>query len=475
LKICFILEGSYPYVRGGVSTWVDGYIRAMPQHEFILWTITDLESKKGQFVYTLPENVVEVRENSLGSSFDLRIDKNPNLIFTAAEREAISQLIRCAEPDWRVLLDSFNLQSTKSVGFFLSKEFLKILKEYTHEGFPFAGFKDLFWTVRSMFLPLLYLIGQPLPEADLYHSPSTGYAGVLAALGSMKYDKPFVLTEHGIYTREREEEILRSDWVVSYFKNYWISMFFMFARLAYGRAHRVTSLYHRASIIQQDLGCLAEKCDVVRNGLRLESFTSIPAKPKDDWVDIAAIVRFAPIKDLKTLIYTFSRLKQEIGNVRLHIIGGVDDEEYHQECLDLIKYLEIKDIVIPGTVKTTSYLEKIDFTILTSISEGQPFAVLESMAAQRPVITTDVGCCRELIEGDADDKFGLAGICVPPMHQNKLLQAMIRMCNDELGRKAMGIAGQQRVQRYYEIGNMIDEYLKVYEKAVAIWQESVSN
>jgi glycosyltransferase involved in cell wall biosynthesis len=475
LKICFVLEGSYPYVRGGVSTWVDGYIRSLPQHEFVLWTICDLESKRGKFVYDLPENVVSVHENCLGSSFNLRINKNPNLKFSAPERAAVWQLINCDDPDWRVILESFNLNTSKPVEFFLSEEFLNILKEFSRKQFPFVSFKDLFWTVRSMFLPLLYLIGQPMPEVDLYHSPSTGYAGVLAALGSMKYDKPFVLTEHGIYTREREEEILRSDWVIPYFKDYWISIFFMFARFAYQRAHRVTSLYRRASLVQQELGCPPEKCDVVRNGLTVSAFSSIPAKPDDDWIDIAAVVRFAPIKDIKTMIYSFYRLKQEIDNVRLHILGGVDDDEYYQECLDLIHYLNIKDINIPGTVNIKSYLEKIDFTVLTSISEGQPFALLESMAAGRPVIATDVGCCRELIEGDEGDTFGAAGICVPPMHQSRLLRALVELCQNHAGRKAMGDVGQKRVKRYFEIENVIANYLGIYEKAVAAWQASGLN
>jgi glycosyltransferase involved in cell wall biosynthesis len=314
-----------------------------------------------------------------------------------------------------------------------------------------------------------------MPEADLYHSPSTGYAGVLAALASIKYNKPFVLTEHGIYTREREEEILRSDWVISHFKDYWISMFFMFARFAYQRAHRVTSLYGRASQIQQELGCLEEKCEVVHNGLNVESFAAIPVKSADDWVDIAAIVRFAPIKDIKTMIYAFSRLKQEFEKVRLHIVGGVDDEEYHQECLDLIKYLDIKDIIMPGNVNIKSYMEQIDFTILTSISEGQPFAVLESMAAGRPVIVTDVGCCRDLVEGDTGDSLGLAGICVPPMHQSKLLEALLEMCRDAEARKAMGEVGQARVRQAFEIKNVMNTYLGVYDKAVAVWQASVLN
>ena len=475
MKICFILEGNYPYVRGGVSTWVDGFIRSFPEHEFVLWTITDMESSRGKFAYTLPENVVSVEENFLSASFNIKINKNPNLKFSASEREAIAKLIRCGDPDWNVLLNIFHLHPGKPVEFFLSEEFLNILKEFIRERFPFASFADLFWTVRSMFLPLLFLIGQSMPEADLYHSPSTGYAGALAAMASMKYNKPFVLTEHGIYTREREEEILRSDWVISHFKDYWISMFFMFARFAYQRAHRVTSLYRRASLIQQELGCPEEKCDVVRNGLNVAAFAAIPDKPKDEWVDIAAIVRFAPIKDIKTMIYSFSRLKQEFEKVRLHIVGGVDDEEYHQECLDLIKYLDIKDIIMPGNVNIKSYMEQIDFTILTSISEGQPFAVLESMAAKRPVIATDVGCCRELIEGDIGDNLGHAGICVPPMHQSKLLQALIEMCQNEQKRKAMGEVGQERVKDLFEIKTVMNAYQNVYEKAVAIWQESGSN
>lgn len=475
MKICFVLEGSYPYVRGGVSTWVDGFIRSMPDHEFILWTITDLEDKRGQFVYELPENVIEVHENCLGTSFNLRVNKNPNIKFSQKELDALEKMIRCNDPDWRVILESFHLKSLKSVEFFLSEEFLTILKDYARTELPFAGFKDLFWTARSMFLPLLYLIGQPMPKADLYHSPSTGYAGLLAGLGSMKYNKPFVLTEHGIYTREREEEILRSDWVISYLKEFWTSMFFMFSRFAYQQAHRVTSLYQRASLIQQDLGCPREKCDVIGNGLVYETFASIPRKTKNDWIDIAAIVRFAPIKDLKTMIYTFSRLKQEMKNVRLHILGGVDDEEYHQECLDLIEFLKVEDILIPGTVDIKSYLEKIDFTILTSISEGQPFAILEALAARRPVITTDVGGCRQLIEGEEGDENGHAGICVPPMHQSELLLALIELCNRGELRMEMGEAGRKRIKQYYNMDKMIRSYRLVYEKAKNEWQASALN
>ena len=65
MRICVILEGCYPYVTGGVSSWMHQYIQAMPQHEFVVWAINADPSQNGKFRYTLPENVVEVREVSL--------------------------------------------------------------------------------------------------------------------------------------------------------------------------------------------------------------------------------------------------------------------------------------------------------------------------------------------------------------------------------------------------------------------------
>ena len=78
-----------------------------------------------------------------------------------------------------------------------------------------------------MFLPILYLIGSPVPKADVYHTTATGYGGLLGALGSWKYNKPLIVTEHGIYTREREEELLRAKWVSPHFRQHWIDMFYM--------------------------------------------------------------------------------------------------------------------------------------------------------------------------------------------------------------------------------------------------------
>lgn len=281
MKICLILEGSYPFVRGGVSKWVNDMIRSMPEDEFIIWGVGDKEEKRGKYVVDIPSNVITIHEAFMDSALKERIPRNKNVRLNEMQKEAVRQVIHCGDPDIHVLLDMFHNKGINPVEIFMSEDFLDIIKDFCAENFPFAGFTDLFWTIRSMFLPLLYLISQPMPEAYLYHSCSTGYAGTLGAFAALKYDKPYVVTEHGIYTREREEEILRADWVVSIFKELWISMFYMFSRFAYKQANCVTSLFQHAAIIQEDIGCPAEKITVVGNGILVKGFDQIQRKEEN--------------------------------------------------------------------------------------------------------------------------------------------------------------------------------------------------
>jgi glycosyltransferase involved in cell wall biosynthesis len=475
MKICLILEGSYPFVRGGVSKWVDDMIRSMPEHEFVIWGIGDKEEKRGKYLVDLPPNVSEVFEAFLDMALEEKVPRGQNVRMTDAEYQAVSEIMHCGDPDLQVLYEMFQVKGINPVALFMSEPFLDIIKGFCAEKYPFAGFTELFWTVRSMFLPLLYLISQPMPKADIYHSCSTGYAGALGAFAAIAFNKPYVVTEHGIYTREREEEILRADWVVPIFKEYWISMFYMFSRFAYRKAHCVTSLFQRAALIQEDLGCNPEKISVIGNGIRPQDFADIQRKTPDGWIDIGAIVRIAPIKDIKTMIYSFSQLKQQMPKSRLHILGAVDDEEYASECYSLIEYLGVEDIIFPGFVDIKKYLEGIDFTLLTSLSEGQPYAIIESMAAGLPLVSTDVGSCRELIEGDTFDRYGPAGICVTPLHQSEMLEALLELSENPKMRASMSQAGRLRVQDSYNIIGMIENYQKTYQKAMDQWQASGLN
>ena len=469
MRICVILEGCYPYVTGGVSSWIHEYIQAMPQHEFVLWVIGASSEDRGKFKYTLPDNVAEVHEIFLNDALTLSFRKE-RYHFNAEEREALKEFIECGKPNWDILYRIYHDKKISPIAFLMSQDFLNLLLRICHEDYPYTAFSDLFHTVRSMMLPVLYIIQSEVPKADVYHAIATGYAGILARLGSYVNHAPYLLTEHGIYTREREEEIIRAKWVLPAFKRFWVRFFYMLSSGAYAKATLITSLFPRARQLQIEMGCDPHKCYYITNGVHYERFARIPYKTPDQYVDIGAVLRIAPIKDVKTMIYAFADLKSRLPNVRLHVCGPEDDKEYAQECYDLVKQLRVKDIYFPGTVNVLEKMKEFDFTLLTSISEGQPLSVLESFSAGRPCVTTDVGCCKELIGGMEGDDLGPAGICVPPMHREAICNAMEYLCVHPAERYQMGQVGKERVQRYYMHPDMIQNYLNAYEEVFARWQ-----
>jgi len=100
-------------------------------------------------------------------------------------------------------------------------------------------------------------------------------------------------------------------------------------------------------------------------------------------------------------------------------------------------------------------------TILTSISEGQPLTILESFAAHKPVIATDVGNCRGLIMGE-NDEFGAAGIVTHVMNVEEIAQAMVSLARNKTTRLRMGENGYQRVIAKYQYTYMIEAYRNIY-------------
>ena len=153
MKICLILEGCYPYVFGGVSTWMHQYINKMKEH-----------------------------------------------LFSDEETQSLRELMLCGRPDWEVLFRLYHDKHMNPMSFLKSEEFLQILIECCEEHYPYIAFADAFHTMRSMLLPVLYLMGTEVPKADVYHAICTGYGGLLACLGGYVNKKDVLLTEHGIYT-----------------------------------------------------------------------------------------------------------------------------------------------------------------------------------------------------------------------------------------------------------------------------------
>lgn len=466
MKICCVLEGSYPYIHGGVSTWMHQLITNLPEHEFVLWVIGDKAERRGKFVYELPPNVTGVTEVFLDDALRLRDTGILHHRFTQQERAALEELIRCGDPDWELIFRMYQKERINPISFLKSRAFLQLLTGICKSDYPYCAFSDTFHTMRSMLLPVLYVLTSPIPEADVYHSICTGYGGLLAAMGASMTGKTLLLTEHGIYSREREEEIIRAQWVAPAFKQRWIQFFYMLSRAIYHRADLVSCLFHSAMGIQCSIGCRPEQCRVIVNGVDFKRYAAVPPKEDNGMIDIGAAVRMAPIKDIKTMLYAFYELHQRVPNTRLYVLGGVDDEDYARECHELVDMLGLDSVLFPGRVNMVEYMQKFDFTILTSISEGQPLTILESFAAARPCVCTNVGCCMELIEGAPGDELGAAGYCVPPMNRTALADAMEKMCRSRKDMLRMGRIGQKRVERYYQQPQMLDNYRRFYREGV---------
>lgn len=479
MRVCIIVEGCYPYVTGGVSSWVHGLIRAFPKVEFVLQTIISTREQSGKFVYQLPENVTEVHELYLQ---DVDWDRNRKgwrgYRLNRQEYAALRSLVMNRQVDWETLFHLFQNKGVSLDKLLMGEDFLRIVREYYDLNYSQLVFSDFLWTMRSVYLPLLFTLKMKLPKADLYHCVATGYAGVLGSMGKSLYGGRLLISEHGIYTREREEELLRAEWIKGAYKNVWIDQFRKMSTLAYERADLITSLYEHARELQIELGCPAEKTMVTPNGVSVDHLQNLPGKTKEDEgkFNIGAVLRVTPIKDVKTMIQAFSFAKEREPRLKLWIMGPCDeDKEYAKECFEQVEALGLEDVVFTGRIDIRDYLGRMDVTILTSISEGQPLTILESYAAHVPVIATDVGNCFGLIYGENDD-FGAGGILTHIMNVEEIAQAMVDMARNEPMRLQMGESGYKRVMSGYRIEHMRAKYHRIYEDfadSLEIWLECV--
>jgi len=475
MKVCIIVEGSYPYVSGGVSSWVQMLLERFDEIDFVIWSIATSREEMSELKYTLPANVKEIKTIYLN---DIKFKTvHSNIKLTSDEHNALKSLImekNHQDIQWKSILELLKNHKTQLIDILMSHDFFDIAVELYNSDFSRTIFNDFLWNLRSMFFPLLSTLVEDFPKADIYHSASTGYAGLLGSVASYINKKPFIITEHGIYTREREEEIIKSDWVIGDFKKNWINFFYRISAIAYQQADKVISLFETNRALQIEMGCPEEKTLIIPNGVDVALYSShlinselIEEQRRNkllsEKIRIGSIARIVPIKDIKTMILAFEAASQKVDNLELLILGPTEeDPTYYQEVLSLIDDFKLTNVKILGRVDIKSYLPTFDMMLLTSISEGQPLAVLEGMAAGVPQICTNVGSCKELLYGMSGDSLGHCGIIVPVMNIEKIASAIEDLANDELLRTHLGKIGYERARTTYQKKDFLDKYEALY-------------
>ena len=476
--VCLLLEGTYPYVHGGVASWTHALIEAAPHLTFSVVSLMP-DRKQREEKYKFPANVIEHHNIYLDSGFqgrglrlgDQKISdtfcEHMQKVFTkgnfssfVAALDMIEQT-RCGQ---RVLLNS------RAGWRSMEKAYSALL--------PNAPLVEFFWTWRVLQRSMISLLAAPLPQASIYHAISTGYAGVFGARAHQRTGKPFIITEHGIYTNERRIEIGLAEWLYDSgrggfgvqdinpeLKDIWQQAFSSFAKLAYDSADQVTTLYTGNQMFQRADGANPAKLRVIPNGVDYARYSKI-VRQQTDRPTVALIGRVVPIKDIRTFIFAGAALKKRVPNLCALVLGPEDeDEEYSKECRQLVAQEGLEGCVsFEGRVNVAEYLGRIDAVALTSLSEAQPLVLLEAGAAGVPSVATDVGSCREILEGFSQDSVQGHGGVVAPVGDALAIAAGLEkiLTNDDL-RMRMGGVMKKRVENTYNKTIVDKIYNDLYE------------
>lgn len=471
MRVCLICEGSYPYVPGGVSSWVQMLCNQFADIEFVIWALATTREEMPEPVCPIPPNVKEVRTLYLGDSTFKKSGKKVRL--TRKEKDALKSLVGDSvdDIDWVGVLDLAKRHHRHLSDMLMSESFFDVCMEEYRRQDSKKVFHHFLWNLRGIYFPLMHILSQDIPKADVYHAVSAGYAGILGSCASYIEGAPFLLSEHGIYTREREEDIIRSQWVEGEFKELWIDFFKKMSFIAYQQASIVTTLFGVNRSLQIELKCPPEKIVIVPNGVNASDFDaclerrSLPRSEGERPFTLGAVLRVVPIKDVKTMLLAFDIVRKAMPGTRLKIMGNCEeDPAYYHECTDLLAELGTEGVEFLGQVDVRKHLCDVDLLLLSSISEGQPLAVLEGMAAGIPFVATNVGDCKALLEGEReDDGFGPAGLVVPVMNSEEMAQAILRLLRNPELMESMGKAGRKRVEAYYDRDEMLAAFRAIYE------------
>jgi len=179
---------------------------------------------------------------------------------------------------------------------------------------------------------------------------------------------------------------------------------------------------------------------------------------------VVAAARIFDLKDICTMIRSCEVVVKSIPNVKFIVYGDNNAvPEYTEECITLIKQLKLEDnFILAGYHdKPHQIFLEGDISILTSISEGFPYTVLESMSCGIPVVATDVGGVSEAL----DENSGF--ICKPKDYEAIGKRVVELLENDEL-RLHKGVYARQKIIDNFTIDTFIskyeDEYVSVNAK-----------
>ncbi|HWU10330.1 MAG TPA: GT4 family glycosyltransferase PelF [Streptomyces sp.] len=461
-RVTLLTEGTYPHSHGGVSVWCDQLVTGMPDIAFDVTAVTG--TGREPVVWDVPAHVGRIVSVPMwGPAPDGRAPRGHHLGRLAESYErfvaalldphaedgfgpALHALARAAE-DGR--LSPF-LRGDRAIGILTAL--------WNRPGLAVREARPTLQdavTATTLLEHALRPLAAPLPETGVAHAVSGGVA-VLPGLAALeRHGVPLLLTEHGVYLRERYLGYRTGPyrWPV---KALLLGFFRLLAEETYRRAALITPGNRYNRLWEERGGAAPESIRTVYNGVDPAAFPPAGPEPADPVLSWAG--RVDPIKDLETLIRAFALVRARVPAARLRLFGGTPrgGEAYRDRCEALAAELghagavtfegrveDIRDAYAAGNV-----------VMLSSISEGFPFTLIEAMSCGRATVSTDVGGVREAV--------GDTGLVVPPRDPAAMAAAALELLADAGRRRRMGEAARLRVIEQFTLRQTVDTFRSIY-------------
>ena len=464
-------EGTYPYYKGGVSTWTQNLIKSLNEFEFLIISITTKPLRK--IVYEKPANVKHLIQIPLWGTeivgehlkeFSLR--KLMELNAKTRDEEVKEKFV----PNFRTFLEEIKVggKNPEELGEALS-EIHKFLSTHSHT----KVFKnvdvwntfyeeivqdELYSTMRASFAISLASIIQHImrifsynyPDVDIYHSSAAALCGLIGVVKKIKDGTPYLVTEHGVYFRERMLDVYAEMTLPE--KILWMNMFKAITSVNYHYADKIMPVCEFNVEWEEEFGVSPRKIEMIYNGVDVNRFKPMAVDVEEGVRPVVAMTRIEKLKDVLNIIEAMQYIGGKIPQARLEIYGPISDERYYELCLRKVDELELQEKVRfmgPTDTPEAAY-NRAEVFVQPSLSEGFPFTVIEAMACGKPIVATDVGGVREAV--------GDAGIVVPPRAPKELAEAVVKLMDDRELREELGKRGRERVLRLFTYRKFVEEY-----------------
>ena len=222
--------------------------------------------------------------------------------------------------------------------------------------------------------------------------------------------------------------------------------------------------------------CKASKIKVIPLGFDLSRFQENQEEKRisfrkkylldDDEIAIGIIGRLVPIKNHRLFIDSINEIKKKTSKkIRAFIIGdGEEKNNLLNYCAELkIDFVEFSKEHEKATITFTSWIKDIDWAnagldiiALSSLNEGTPVSLIEAQAANKPIVTTNVGGVENILLPN------ITGLIVKSNNLIEFSEALFKLVeNDEL-RLNMGKKGWLHVKDKFHFTRLVNDMEKLY-------------